>query len=270
MSSNTLTEEEFDKIIDEITNDSSADDTKLLYNRPDIKDNISKINVTFSVQRYSKKTIYGINVKLFTELLGRLAACKNDGKNNECESLEAKSDFFTIVKKQANRAAKGESRHKTISYKDEIRNLINEINSYNNGDLSNPLMLEQLFIKHFDKEKYDEYINVYRFNKQNYIKQTNCNMMTTSNKTRNAINYIFNVLNEMNAEELTYISSNFQNKLKNTTNMDQLLKFFKIFNNSAQLYQRVACDMNGGKRRKTKLKKRRKKRKSQKKRKLKS
>lgn len=269
MSSNTLTKEEYDKIIKDITNDSSADKTKLLYNRK-FEDNTSKINVTISVQSYSNKTNYGINDKLFTNLLGRLAACKNDGKNNECESLEAKSDFFTIVKKQANRAAKGESRHKTISYKNEIRTLIDEINSHSMPpDRSRPLMLEQLFIKHFDQESYDEYITVYNTNKQKGITQTNCNMMTTSFKTRNAIYNIFLVLNEMNVadNDLKHISPDLKNKLKNTTNMDQLLKFFKIFNNSAQLYENIFC---GGKRRKTKLKKRRKKRKSQKKRKLKS
>jgi len=269
MSSNTLTKEEYDVIIKDITNDSSTDETKLLYNRQ-FEDNASIINVTISVQSYSNKTNYGINDVLFTKLLGHLAACTYDGINEECESLEPKSNILTLVGKQVNRAATGKQRKQTIEYKDNIRNLINDINIYHIPHRHKPLMLEELFIKHFDKTLYDEYITLYNTNKQKGIKQTDCNMMTPSIKTRYAIEYIFNVLNEMNAKKLTYISSNFQNKLKKTENMDQLLKFFKLFNNSAQLYSGVLCGMNGGKRRKTKLKKRRKKRKSQKKRKLKS
>ena len=79
-----------------------------------------------------------------------------------------------------------------------------------------------------------------------------------------------NVLSDKEKKLRLPISETFKQKLKNTKNMDQLLKFFKLFNNSAQVYGTKNCARGGGKRRKTKLKKRRKKRKSQKKRKLKS
>ena len=267
MSSNTLTVDEFDDIIKDITNDSSADETKLLYNVP-FEDNTSKINVTISVQDY--EMIYGINDELFTEVLGRFSACKNDDKNKECEYLnKQQSDATKVVSKSFMRWAKGETLKKTISYKNKIRKLINKINSHRMGDLSMPLMLEELFIKYFDKQKYNEYINDSNRRKRDQLDPIPYNMMAYSTNTTGVIYNIFLVLNEMNVadDDLKYISPELKHKFLETENMDQLFKFFKIFNNSAQIYEKIVV---GGKRRKTKLKKRRKKRKSQKKRKLKS
>jgi len=259
MSSNTLTKEEFDVIIYEMTGDRNSED-KILYKLS--KD--SFLNVTFAVLVENKQIVEykcGVNYELFTELLGKFVACKQESdpnRENGCEALKLERGFMTSSAKNMVRTKQ------THFYKDIIREIINYIKKNEGSNIN----LEKLFVSVFDHDNY-----------QNY-KQAKCNVMMFSPSTSEIIEQIYkelsqienkeNVLSDKEKKFRRPISNTFKKKLQKTANMDQLLKFFKLFNNSAQVYGTKKCALVGGKRRKTKLKKRRKKRKSQKKRKLKS
>lgn len=280
MSSNTLTVEEFDNIIHEMTGykkyEGYDEKTSCHPNKILREDNYGGVlTVTFAVLEDSGivEYMYSINDVLFTELLGKFVACKQETDPNRqhgCEALEEESTTIKKGFKYVTRTLTKEQ-SETHNYKVPIRYIINIIKTTRQNKSGRIKELENLFVSRFDNDNYKIY-------NQNY-KNKNCNIMMESETTREIIKDIYielsqinnmNVLSDKEKESRRPISETFKQKLQNTKNMDQLLKFFKLFNNSAQLYGTKKCALGGRKRRKTKLKKRRKKRKSQKKRKLKS